>query len=227
MVDPASTTHKPDGDGSWPRSIDAMLADATSLDLVHSELRHRFRNVIAVTQSLVGQTLHDGVPIAQARDTLNERLAAMATAVDLLLQNDWKPGSLRETVREALALRNGFHDRIRCDGPEVMIGSNAVMALTLALHELGTNAVKHGALSVSDGTVDVFWKVIDGTPGPRLWMQWAEHGGPPVAAPARKGFGSRLVAKATARALGGQVEHDYCPSGVTWLLVAPIDRIAS
>lgn len=218
---------KADGDGASPRSIEAMLADATPLDLVQSELRHRFRNIVAVTQSLVNQTLTDGVSIAEARDTLNRRLAAMGTAVDVLLRNDWKPGSLRDAMREALALHNGFSNRIRCDGPDVIVGSNAVLALTLAMHELGTNAIKYGALSTPNGSVDVFWKLIDGPPGVRLWMQWVERDGPPVEAPARKGFGSRLIASATARALGGEAELVYEPSGVTWLLVAPLDRIAA
>lgn len=108
----------------------------------------------------------------------------------------------------------------------LMVGSNAVMALTLALHELGTNAIKYGALSAPGGTIDLFWKLIDGVPGRRLWMQGVEHCGPPVEPPARKGFGSRLVSSATGRALGGEVELVYDHSGVTWLLVAPLDRIS-
>lgn len=94
-------------------------------------------------------------------------------------------------------------------------------------HELGTNAIKYGALSSPGGVVKLFWKVIDGAPGPRLWLQWIECDGPPVLPPERTGFGSRLISKATARALGGEVELDYTPHGVTWLLVAPLNRIAN
>lgn len=216
-----------DGDGASPRSIEAMPGEATALDLVLPELRHRFRNIVAVTQSLVNQTLRDDAPIAQVRDTLNQRLAAMATAVDLLLRNEWQPGSLRNTVRDALALQEGYRHRIRCDGPDMSVGSDAVLALTLALHELGTNAIKYGALSSPDGTVELFWKIIDGSPGARLWMQWVERDGPPVRPPASRGFGSRLVSTATGRALGGHAELAYDPQGVTWLLIAPLDRFAA
>jgi two-component sensor histidine kinase len=218
---------KSDGDGRSPSTIEALLADATSLELVESEIRHRFKNIVTVTQSLVNQTLRDGIPTAQARESLNRRLSAMGAAIDLLLKNDWQPGSFRETVGKALALHDGYHDRIHCDGPELMIGSNAVLALTLALHELGTNAIKHGALSEPDGAVNLFWKLIDGPPGPRFWMQWVEHDGPPVTPPSGTGFGSRLIGKATARALGGEADLDFNPGGLNWVLIAPLDRIAA
>lgn len=218
---------EPDGDGRSASTIETLLADATSLDLVQSEVRHRFRNIVSITQSLVNQTLRDGVTMPEARDSLNRRLNAMGTAIDLLLRNDWRPGSFREVVGKALASHDGYHDRIHCDGPELMAGSNAVLALTLALHELGTNAIKHGALSAPTGAVNVFWKVIDGLPGPKLWMQWNEHGGPPVAQPSGSGFGSRLVSKATARALGGEADLDFSPSGLSWTLIAPLDRISA
>lgn len=213
------------GDGG-SRSIEVVAGDVAPLDLVRSELSHRFRNIVTVTQSLVNQTLHDGASVEVARDTLNQRLLAMAAAVDLLLRSEWQPGSLRETVREAVALRDGYGHRIRCDGPDVMLGGKAVMALTLALHELGTNAVKHGALSAPAGSVDLFWKTIDGGAEPRLWIQWVERDGPPVAPPARRGFGSRLISRTTGQALGGEVELDFSPCGVTWLLVAPLGRLA-
>jgi len=209
-----------------PRTVEMMLASAEPRDLVRSEIRHRFRNIVSVTQSLVYQTLRDGVPIATARDILNERLAAMGTAIDLLLQNDWKPAPLRATVREALAHHSACHARIRCDGPDIRIDSNAVLMLTLALHELGTNAIKHGALSVPDGGVDLVWGTLDTPGGAEMWMQWVEHDGPRVTPPERRGFGVHLLTDGTARALGGKVVLDYKPEGVTWRLQAPIDQIA-
>lgn len=200
--------------------------EAIDLELVHSELRHRFRNIVAVTQSLVNQTLRDGVSITEARDSLNQRLAAMGGAVDLLLRNDWQPGSLRAMIQTALTYPVDCRDRIRCDGPDLQVGSAAVMALTLALHELQTNAIKYGALSSPDGIVELFWKVMDGPSGQRLWMQWAEHDGPPVQPPEKQGFGTRLISKATGHTLGGEVELEYTPTGLSWFLIAPIERIA-
>ena len=164
--------------------------------------------------------------IAEAPESQNKRLTAMGGALDLLLRNDWQPGSLRATIRAGLAHPVDFRERIRCDGPDVEVGSNAVMALTLAFHELQTNAIKYGALSSPDGVVDLFWKIIDGPAGQRLWMQWAEHDGPPVIPPTKQGLGTRLISKATGRALGGEVELEYAPHGLTWFLIAPLARIS-
>lgn len=165
-------------DGS-PMTVGTMLTEASMPGVVQSELQHCFVNMISVAQSLVDQTLKDGASLEEARKTLKRRLAAMGKAFDLLFRNDWHEGSLRETVRNALSLHTNFHERIPCDGPELALGSNAVLTLTLALHKLGTNAIKYGALSELNGSVDLFWKIIDGPSCRRLWMQWVEHDGPP------------------------------------------------
>jgi len=196
------------------------------VEVLHAELQHRFRNLVAITQSMITQTLRDGVDVAQARATLVTRLASLNSAIEVLLQRSWQPGSLRATLCDGFARHNGFGDRISCDGPDLMIGANAVTAITLAMHELATNAIKYGALSVPDGSVQLFWKII-GTDGQqRLWLQWSEVNGPTVEPPSRQGFGARLVCSATARTLGGQAELEFAPTGVTWLLVAPLERIA-
>ncbi|WP_242141043.1 HWE histidine kinase domain-containing protein [Sphingomonas sp. TREG-RG-20F-R18-01] len=203
-----------------------MLGEAGPADLVRSEIRHRFGNIISVTQSLVYQTLRDEVPVEAARNILSDRLAAMGTAIDLLLRTDWKPAPLRATVREALAHHSDCHDRIRCDGPDVRIDSNAVLMLTLALHELGTNAIKHGALSVPEGGVDLVWGTLNAPVGTDLWMHWVEHHGPRVTPPDRRGFGVHLLTDGTARALGGKVALDYKPEGMRWRLQVPLDPVA-
>lgn len=207
--------------------VEVMHAEAIDLDLVQSELRHRFRNIVAITQSLVSQTLREGVSITEARDSLNQRLSAMGGAVDLLLRNDWQPGSLRAMIRTALTYPVDCRGRIRCDGPDLKVGSGAVMALTLALHELQTNTIKYGALSLPNGIVELFWKIIDGPEGKRLWMQWAERDGPAVKLPEKQGFGTRLISKTTGRVLGGEVELEYTPTGLSWILVAPIEQIVA
>lgn len=119
-------------DGAEPGLNIAALASEDS-DLVQSELRHRFHNIVAITQSLVNQTLRDDVPVAEARESLSKRLAAMGSAVDLLLQNDWQPSSLHATLSTALTHPVDMRDRIRRDGPDLQVGSSAVMTLTLSL----------------------------------------------------------------------------------------------
>lgn len=228
MVDlgacPPISLHEPD-DGEHATIVAAALWSEG--DFVRNEVRHRFHNLVAVVQSLVNQTLRDGATIADARETLNRQLGAMGGALDLLLRTDWRPSPLRGLVDEALGYPLDFRSRVHCDGPDLSVCSHAAVTLTLALHELQTNAIKYGALSSPDGTVELFWKVVDGPAGPRLWMQWAERNGPAVLRPALNGSGTRLIVDATRRSLGGDVAVEYTAGGLVWLLLAPLDRIAA
>jgi len=209
-----------------PQAADTPKEVDGNADLLQAELQHRFQNLVAITQSMVLQTLHDGADIAEARSALVTRLAALNAAIEVLLQRSWQPGSIRATLCDGFARHGGFGDRISCAGPDLSIGPNAVTAITLAMHELATNAIKYGALSVVNGSVRLFWKVIDADGQRRLWLQWCELDGPAVKPPTRQGFGTRLICSATARSLGGQAELQFTPEGVTWLLVAPLERLA-
>lgn len=193
--------------------------------IVRAELRHRFRNLVAVTQSLVTQTLRPGVTIEQARARLTDRLSAMAAAVDLLLGTKWQPSPLMAVIRSGLAHYTDHRERIECRGPEVMIGATSIISLTLALHELETNAIKHGALSVPEGRVNLSWSIVGEQSEPKLWLQWCEHSGPAVTPPRHKGFGTRLISDAVSRFLGAEVALEYTPQGVTWLLIVPLATI--
>lgn len=195
--------------------------------IVQFELRHRFRNIVAVTQSLVSQTLRPGAPMEDARERLTERLAAMGGAVDLLLGAEWEASPLDAIVRASLAHYADHRERIHCKGPDVMIGSNAVISLTLALHELETNAIKYGALSVPDGRVALAWSLVGSENEPKLWLQWCEHGGPPVSPPTRQGFGTRLISSAIGRFLRAELQLEYTPAGVTWIMIAPLSAFST
>jgi two-component sensor histidine kinase len=118
-----------------------------------------------------------------------------------------------------------YAERLRLDGPTVMIGPRAAMTLTLAFHELATNAIKYGALSNEAGTIELTWKVLDSGTEAELWMQWAERGGPPVVRPERRGFGSRLICTAVSRSLRGRAEMEFPASGVVWTLLAPLAAV--
>ncbi len=195
--------------------------------IVQFELRHRLRNIVAVTQSLVSQTLRPGAPIEDARERLTERLAAMGAGVDLLLGAEWEQSPLDAIVRASLAHYADHRERIHCKGSNVMIGSNAVISLTLALHELETNAIKYGALSVPDGRVDLAWSLVGSENEPKLWLQWCEHDGPTVSPPTRQGFGTRLISGAISRFLRAEVQLEYTPGGVTWIMIAPLSAISA
>jgi two-component sensor histidine kinase len=105
------------------------------------------------------------------------------------------------------------------------IHASAAQALGLALHELGTNAGKYGSLSADGGTVEIIWSIGRNQKSPVLRMSWVEYGGPPVAKPSRRGFGTLLITDAVAKSVDGDVAIDYASDGVRWTLSAPLDRV--
>jgi two-component sensor histidine kinase/CRP-like cAMP-binding protein len=208
-------------------SAGSASADTDDDAAERNELRHRFKNFVAIALSLVNQTLREDTSLHEARERLNRRLAAMGGAMDVLASGKWQKGGLHDTVEEALKISGSANRRITSSGPDLQLNERAVMGLTMALHELQTNALKYGSLSSSAGSVDLFWKLIDSSTGSRLWMQWVERDGPVAHPPEQQGFGTRLITSATARALGGEVEIDHAPTGLTWILVAPLARISA
>ena len=139
---------------------------------------------------------------------------ALARAHDLLTQSVWEGADLKEILEETL---EPYLDRTVLAGPPVALTPNAALALSMVFHELGTNAVKYGALSLPEGTVTVVWHVDPGAPH-RLTLHWEERGGPTVSPPARKGFGSRLIAASLKSDLAGEARVDYRPSGLVCVL---------
>jgi two-component sensor histidine kinase len=172
------------------------------------ELEHRFRNILTIVRSLVSQSLQAADSIEDARSTIDERLAALGSATEQLLSHSGRPRPSRRWPR--MHWRTSPSTRsLRLDGPTVTIGPKAAMTLTLAFHELATNAIKYGALSNETGTIELTWKVLGSGIEAELWMQWAEHGGPPVVRPERRGFGSRLICTAASRSLRGRAELNF------------------
>jgi two-component sensor histidine kinase len=183
------------------------------------ELRHRMKNLIAVVQAVANQTLRSGRSIDEARKALDGRLSAMGQAVDTLIGSGWSAGTLRDLIASALVHEPA---RVRVEGPEVVLGADAVMALTLVFHELESNAIKYGALANGKGRVEVAWSVEDD----RLRLCWSEHDGPPCVEPSRQGFGSRMIAKLLGGRFRGTAETEYCPDGLRWRLDAPLKALA-
>lgn len=198
-------------DGTIGGMIDTVMETTTSVrariqaEVLNHELGHRLKNMVAMMQSLVLQTLRD-IPERGAVDALLDRVAAMGHAHDVLLAADWAAADLR-TVADTVLAPHDPGARFTLDGPPVTLGPRAVLGLSLMLHELATNAAKYGALSNPEGDVRIVWQVIDGT----LRLQWRERGGPAVAEPRRTGFGSRLIDRGLGR---GVVARRYPPAGV-------------
>ncbi|MCX7282993.1 MAG: PAS domain S-box protein [Novosphingobium sp.] len=188
------------------------------LELLVGELNHRVKNTLMVVQAMAHQTFRGASLPAAPVGTFNERLAALSAAHDALSRTNWAGVPLAEIVRHGLLILGHGDARLHFSGPDVIVSSTATVSLVMVLHELATNALKYGALSVADGQVSVVWSV---TAAGEVEICWQERGGPRVIAPVRKGFGSRLVSEAVPRQLGGSVQLDYDPDGVRCVLTIP------
>ena len=188
-------------------AIERLQAEEAK-ELLLGESRHRIRNVIATVQALASQTLVQDGP--HQKETFVARLHALNEAHDLLTMENWDRALMGDIVERALKPFRSVHtERIVAQGPEVWVSANNSLMLTMCLHELATNAVKYGALSNGSGRIHVGWQCQDGA---TVRLSWQESGGPPVAPPTRKGFGSRLIKSS----LGGDgtAGIEYRPEGV-------------
>ena len=184
----------------------AQVESEARQNLLIQELAHRLKNTLSMVQAIASQTLRGSVDRAPL-DAFERRLQALGVAHDVLVERNWVGADMGTAIGQVMAVF-GCDDRIVLTGPDVALGARAALALALMLHELGTNAVKYGALSTAEGSVLLDWQVADG----QLSMTWQERGGPPVQQPARRGFGSKLLRLGLAGT--GDCEICYDPGGV-------------
>ena len=187
-------------------------------DLLNHELSHRMKNLLAMVQAIAASTLRGATDVAEAREVLASRLVALGKAHDVLLGGAAERADLASVVREGVGVQEEAGRRVSFDGPDTEIGGKAALSLALTLHELTTNAVKYGALSVPEGRVAVLATIEDGC----LRISWRESGGPPVRPPSRKGFGSRLIERGLSAQVGATIRLDYPPEGVTCVIEATV-----
>ena len=173
--------------------------------LLMHELSHRVKNTFAMVQSVAFQTLRGTDQTVSM--ALQNRLAALSRAHEVLIQTSWSSTSLADLMERVLRLE-AEGDRFQLAGPDMVVGSRAALSLSLLLHELATNAVKYGSLSVPDGLVRVTWRAE----GETFCLIWREEGGPPAHTSTRTGFGSRLIGMGIAGAR--QAELDYTEEGL-------------
>ena len=197
-------------------------AQETQLLLV-AELNHRVKNVLAVIRSLVRQSQQVATSFEGFTADLQSRIHALAKAHDLLTQAHWKQAPLRGLVEvEAEAWTEPGDPRLTVEGPPVMVEARAYQTLALVLHELMTNAAKYGALSVKDGRLTVAWS-LEKTGD--LVLTWTERGGPPVAPPTRRGFGTIVIEQSVPFELQGEASIAYPPEGVGARFTIPYDFV--
>jgi len=197
----------------------AALASSASADvrrdLITQELKHRIGNLLAVVQAIARHTFRNAD--AASVDDFNARLLALAAAQKLLIDSETRAASMVEVVTSTLAPHCANGDRAKISGPEVALDGRRAHALTLALHELATNAAKHGALSTDNGWIEIVWTLEHGS----LSLVWREHDGPPVSTPKRGGFGTTLITRNLGLAFGGKADLEFHKDGLVCRLVAP------
>ncbi len=182
--------------------------------LIH-ELNHRVKNTLAIVQAIAVQTFRAKPDLASGAAAFQQRLSALGAAHNLLTREHWEKVSLGALAQEVTATASDRADRMELEGPEMALTPKAAITLGMALHELCTNALKHGALSVEAGRVELSW----GEAGPGgLWLIWREWDGPPLLPPTHRGFGLRMIEQALAQEFAGQVTLEFLPDGLVCTL---------
>ena len=216
------------------RALDAAARELRQRDaarrLLVDELNHRVKNTLATVQSFALQSFRglDGAA-ARQRDAFEGRLLSLSAAHNILTREHWAGAGLGAVVEEVLrpfeAGGTRVSTRFSLSGPDLRLPPRVALALGMVLHELCTNAAKHGALATPEGRVEITWDV--GAPengSRRLRLLWRESGGPPVVAPARRGFGSRLIERGLSSELGGSARIAFPAEGVVCEILAGVEE---
>ncbi|MGQ0532283.1 MAG: sensor histidine kinase [Caulobacteraceae bacterium] len=213
--------------GSAPPEFMGFVRDITERkraeqrrQFLMDELAHRGKNLLAVIQSVASRTLSEARPLAEARETLLRRIGALARSLSALTADGFEGAPVAAILRAEL---DAFSDRLDAQGPEVMLNPKAAQTFALLVHELATNAAKHGALSRQEGRIAVRWAIAGG----RRAFRWEESGGPPVRVPARSGFGRQLLEQVVAGDFQAQPVMTFAAGGVRYEVDAPLAAVAA
>jgi PAS domain S-box-containing protein len=191
------------------RDITERKRHQAHISILAGEAEHRAKNVLATVQATVHLTQAETV--AEFKDALEGRLQALANVHTLFVESRWSGANLHDLITKELApYRKGDGTRVVVEGPALVLEPSTAQTIAMVFHELTTNAVKYGALSVNDGRIEVSWTAPDSG---RLVLRWTETGGPAVTPPTRKGFGTRVMTTMIRQALG-QIAYDWLPTGL-------------
>lgn len=208
------------------RRIDATarerLRTSEQERLVMVELDHRVKNTLANIQALVAQTSRSAVSLTDFTAGLDRRIRSMSRAHSLLTQSRWEGVSIDSLLQEELDAYRMHQGEIVLEGPAVSLTPKAALAVSLAIHELATNAAKYGAFSIPSGRLHVLWRIVDDA---GLELVWSESGGPVVTTPKHRGFGSTLIERALALETGGQSSLDFQSAGVVCTVRLPLTAL--
>lgn len=198
------------------RLIEDKIHSEEQQQLLQRELSHRMKNTLSVVQAIVAQTMRHSKTLHEASSTIAGRLIALSRVQDILSETSWASANLRDVVNNALVAHMDKDGRFEISGPPAHISAQQALGISLAIHELATNALKYGALSNEWGRVTIRWSI--GNDG-AFCFEWCESGGPTVTDPENKGFGSRLVETIVASYFSGRGHLEYAPNGIVFSLV--------
>jgi PAS domain S-box-containing protein len=232
IIDVSITATQMKDEHGKPLGVSAIFRDITAQKRAHErqlllarELHHRIKNTLATVQAIAGSTARSVNSIHEFMQRFSDRLISMGRTHTLITENDWAGANLRDLLRLELdPYDDGSDNRIKLVGPEVYLPPDTALALGFGFHELTTNAVKHGALSVLGGQVEVTWSTTAGESGDRLQLTWVERSGPPVSTPSRRGFGSQLLQRVLGTQVDGSVNVAYERDGVSVEIELPLKR---
>ena len=193
--------------------------------LLINELNHRVKNTLAIVQGLAQQSFRSEASPEDARANFEARLAALSAAHNLLTQQNWEAAALSHILRASVAATAGADiARVSFEGPELLLAPQTAVSVTMAVHELCTNAIKYGALSNETGHVEVRWAIVTEGDGGRLRLTWRERGGPPVSPPKKRGFGTRMIERGLSAELRGAVTLSFEPEGLICTIDASLPK---
>lgn len=218
-----------------PRRLIGVVADVTDRRLAEErqtllirELHHRVKNTLATVQAIVGSTARTASSIETFYEAFVGRIKSLAHTHSVLTEATWQTAQLSDLLLSELrpyaevSDEGGAEGRVSLDGPAIDLPSEIAVPVGMAIHELTTNAAKYGALSNRVGRVAVTWSLEPGGPAGTLKFSWRESGGPPVRAPTRQGFGSRLLQRVLITQVQAEVVTDYDPGGFSLTMLAPL-----
>jgi two-component sensor histidine kinase len=191
--------------------------------LLVRELHHRVKNTLATVQALVGATRRSTGSFDAFYRSFSNRITSLAKTHNLLTEDYWQTAPLREiALNELKPFAESRQPRFMLIGPPVELSADLAVPVGMALHELTTNAIWHGALSVPGGHVEVRWSVDEGEGVRKLHLEWRERGGPPVGEPQHQGFGTTLLQRVLPMQCKADVEVQYDPEGLRFRMDAPL-----
>ena len=195
------------------RDISERRDAARRQELMIGELNHRVKNLLGVVAGIAHQTARASGSLPAFEEAFRGRLASLARAHEVLTAATWSDAPLRSLVRELVEP----HAQASVAGPDLLLSPRQLLSVSMILHELTSNAIKYGALSLPEGCVTLVWAVADG----QVALEWVESGLSGVVAPSHRGFGSKMIAMSAAHELRGQASTDWQPDGLTFHLTFP------